>query len=195
MTHAPSDFAEKRPANVGSWFGTFATDFVTPQLNRAFDVWIAKRAARAMPARSDLSIRDLKFALPNLSLLDIVRDGDMLRYRARLVGSLLDEMVAPLTGRFLDEAVPGHYAQKWSAQWLPAIVERRFMRGVGRVEFAGRRWYVAESAYAPLASDGETPDVLMVIAYYHAIDSDDAASRELAARLLSELTPRGAKAG
>jgi hypothetical protein len=196
MTQMPSDFAATRSADALAtpWFGTFDTDFATPQLKLAFDVWDAKRGTRSMPARLDLGIRDLKFALPNLSLLDIVREGHGLRYRVRLVGSILDEMVAPMTGRFLDEAVPGHFAQKWSTQWLPAIVERRVMRGVGRVEFAGRRWYVAESAFCPLASDGETPDILMVLAYYHGLDGGDAASRDVATRLVAELEQRGSKA-
>ncbi len=197
MMQTPSDFAATRSAGyVGApWFGTFDAHFATPQLKRVCDLWHAKRGSRTMPARSDMTIRDLKFALTNLSMLDIVRDGDRVRYRARLVGSTLDELVAPMTGRLIDEAVPAHFAQKWSAQWSPAIAERRFTRTVGRVEFAGRRWYVAESAFAPLSSDGETPDVLMVLAYYHAADSGDASSREVATRLLAELESRGGGAG
>lgn len=193
MMQTPSDFAATRSAGYAGapWFGTFDADFATPQLKRACDVWHAKRGSRTMPARSDMTIRDLKFALTNLGMLDIVREGDRLRYRARLVGSTLDELVAPMTGRFIDEAVPAHFAQKWSTQWSPAIAERRFVRTVGRVEFAGRRWYVAESAFAPLATDGEKPDVLMVVAYYHATDSGDATSREVATRLLAELASRG----
>ena len=70
----------------------------------------------------------------------------------------------------------------------------RVMRAAGRVEFAGRRWFVAESAFCPLASDGETPDILMVIAYYHAIDSADSVARDLATRLVDEIAARGSRA-
>jgi hypothetical protein len=122
-----------------------------------------------------------------------VREGETIRYRARLVGSLLETFVAPMTGRFIDEAVPQHFANKWSQQWLPAIAERRFMRAVGRVEFAGRRWYVAESAFAPMASDGETPDILMVVVFYHSTDGEPA-SHEFAARLVAEIDARGRNA-
>ncbi|MDZ4867310.1 MAG: hypothetical protein SGI91_08330 [Alphaproteobacteria bacterium] len=193
MSQAPPDVSVARGADyVGApWFGTFALDFVTPQLQRGAAAWFAKRGVRTMPARSDLTIRDLKMLLPNLSIIEIV-PSDPVRYRVRLMGSVLDEMVAPMTGRFIDEAVPAHFAQKWSSQWLPAIDERKPMRAVGRVEFAGRRWYVAESLYAPLAFDGETPDMLMVAAYYHSVDTADGATSDVAASLAAQVNAQTA---
>jgi hypothetical protein len=186
MSQTPPPSSETRGAARAPWFGTFALDFATPQLTRAVDVWMSKRGGRTMPARPDLSLNDLKFMLGNLSFVDIV-GGERPRYRVRLMGSMLDELVAPMTGRFIDEAVPAHFAQKWSSQWRPAIDERKPMRAVGRVEFAGRRWYIAESLYAPLGADGETPDILLVAAYYHPVDKDDAPSHELAGRLMAEI--------
>jgi len=190
MISAPYDFAETRVAGShgAPWFGTYDLDFVTPQLTRAAALWEAKRGSRTMPARTDLTIRDLKFALPNLTFMDIVRGGEQLRFRVRMMGSVLDELVAPVTGRFIDEVVPPHFAGKWLAQWMPAVDGRKLRRAAGRVEFAGRRWYVAESLYAPLASDGETPDILMVVAFYHAIDNADGG--DIAARLKTEIEAR-----
>ncbi len=192
MISAPYDFAETRVAGShgAPWFGTYELDFETPQLTRAAALWEAKRGSRTMPARTDLTIRDLKFALPNLTFMDIVRGGEQLRFRVRMMGSVLDELVAPVTGRFIDEVVPPHFAGKWLAQWMPAVDGRKLRRAAGRVEFAGRRWYVAESLYAPLASDGETPDILMVVAFYHAIDNADGGMRDIAARLKTEIEAR-----
>jgi hypothetical protein len=190
MTTAPSDFGASRVAGShgAPWFGTYELNFVTPQLKQVVDVWEAKRGARTMPSRGDLGIRDLKFVLPNITFMDIVRGGERLRFRVRMMGSVMDELVAPITGRFIDEVVPEHFATKWTAQWMPAIDGRRPRRAAGRVEYAGRRWYVAESLYAPLAADGETPDILMVVAFYHAIDkSDGAPTTDLAGRLGAEI--------
>lgn len=194
MPHTPKDLSATSGADPtgAPWFGGFSLDFATPQLARTIEVWRAKRVARTMPARGDFSIADLKFTLGNLGFLDIVRDDGRMRFRVRLQGSVLDELVAPMTGRFIDEIIPAHFVQKWTGQWMPAIEQRAPMRAVGRVEFAGRRWYVAESLYAPLADDGETPNILMVVAYYHAIDKGDATSRELAARLTTELEAQSA---
>lgn len=189
MTAAPPDFAATRVAGShgAPWFGSFELDFATPQLTQAAAVWEAKRGSRTMPSRGDLGIRDLKFALPNITFMDIVREADRLRFRVRMMGSVLDELVAPITGRFIDEVVPPHFAQKWTAQWSPAVDGRKPLRAAGRVEFAERRWYVAESLYAPLARDGETPDILMVAAFYHALDKGEGASRDIAARLTAEI--------
>lgn len=188
MVAGPYDFDVTRVAasHDAPWFGSFALDFVTPQLQRAAAAWTAKRGTRTMPSRGDLTIRDLKPVLPNLALIEIVR-GETVRFRVRLMGSQLDEMVAPMTGRFIDEAVSTHFAQKWSSQWQPAIDARKPMRAAGRVEFAGRRWYVAESLYAPLASDGETPDMLMVVVWYYSVDTADGARNELAAPLMAQI--------
>jgi hypothetical protein len=188
MTVAPSDFdATRVPGSHGApWFGSYALDFATPQLSQVAAVWEAKRGGRTMPSRGDIGIRDLKHVLPNVSFMDIVREGP-LRFRVRMMGSMMDQLVAPITGRFIDEVVPPHFAQKWTAQWMPAIDGRRMRRAAGRVEFAGRRWYVAESLYAPLAEDGETPDILMVVAFYHATDTNDGAPRDIAARLAAEI--------
>lgn len=195
MSHVPPDVSFARGADyVGApWFGTFVLDFATPQLQRGAAAWAARRGARTMPSRADLTIRDLKSLLPNLCFIDIVR-GETVRFRVRLMGSCLDEMVAPMTGRFIDDVVPAHFAHKWSSQWQPAIDARKPMRAVGRVEFAGRRWYVAESLYAPLAGDGETPDMLMVAAYYHSTDTADGAASELAAPLLAQIDAQRAPA-
>jgi hypothetical protein len=192
MTMAPHDFDETRVAGShgAPWFGTYELDFATPQLTRAAAVWEAKRGPRTMPARADLGIRDLKFALPNLTFLDMVRNGEQLRFRVRMMGSVMDEQVAPITGRFIDEVVPPHFASKWAAQWMPAIEGRRPRRAAGRVEFAGRRWFVAESLYVPLADDGETPDILLVVAFYHAIDNADGGLRDISTRLRAEIDAR-----
>jgi hypothetical protein len=95
-----------------------------------------------------------------------------------------------MTGRFVDEAVSPHFAQKWSTQWAPSIERRAPMRVVGRVEFRDRRWFVAETLYAPLADDGETPDVLMIVVCYHAVDGADVNSHAIAERLIDEINSR-----
>jgi hypothetical protein len=196
MTAAPPDFDATRVAGShgAPWFGSYELDFATPQLKQAAAVWEAKRGSRTMPSRGDLGIRDLKLVLPNITFMDIVRGTEQTRFRVRMMGSMLDELVAPVTGRFIDEVVPPHFAQKWTAQWMPAVDGRKPRRAAGRVEYAERSWYVAESLYAPLAQDGETPDILMVVAFYHATDKGEGASRDIAARLTAEVEARAAAA-
>jgi hypothetical protein len=73
--------------------------FLTPQLKTVFEVWTSKRESRTMPSRGDLTLRDLKTALPNLVFMNIVRDGARMRLQAKLVGSELERfMGSVLTG-------------------------------------------------------------------------------------------------
>ncbi len=194
MPNAPSD-SDATPAGPGSapWFADPTLQFVTPELKRALDVWQEKRGTRTMPAREDLTIRDLAFVLPNIGFVDIVTTDGMPRFKVRLMGSVLDEFVAPMTGRFVDEAVPERFAKKWATHWQPSIDQRAPLRAVARVEFAERRWYVSEALHAPLAQDGETPDVLMVAAYFHSSEGFEGRSREMAERLQRELAQHTAE--
>lgn len=168
--------------------------FVTPQLKATLDVWRRKRGQRLMPARADMTIQDLKFVLPHLAFVAVVREGERMRYKVRLMGSELDARVVPMTGLFVDEAVPLRFAEKWSATWGPAIETRSPFRVVGRVEFRDRRSTVSETLIAPLADDGEAPDVLMVAVYYHFFDAAEPA-QAIAAQLIGELGEREAALG
>jgi len=161
--------------------------FVTPQLQQTLEVWRAKRAARTLPARSDFTIKDLKFTLPNLAFLSIVREGARVRFKVRLMGSELDTNVLPATGQLVDEAVPTKFAEKWASLWLPTIASRAPSRHVGRQEFRERRCFIFETFSAPLADDGETPDILMIASYYHLLDETEAQASAIAARLVREL--------
>jgi hypothetical protein len=161
--------------------------FVTPQLKTVFAVWQAQRRGRTMPARSDLTLPDLKTALPNISFLDIVRDGARTRFKVRLAGGALDAFLGkPPTGSFLDEAVPQPFAHKWQTLWQPGIDARLPMRHIARVEFPNRRYYVSETLNAPLATDGETPDIFLTATYFHSRD-DIGPRNEIAPQLIQEL--------
>jgi len=166
--------------------------FVTPQLATVLAVWQSKRGARTLPARANLTIRDLKAALPHLAFLDIVSSGARMRFKVRLAGGAIDAFLGHTpTGRFIDTAVPPEFAEKWSALWRPAISARVPMRTVARVEFPNRRYYVSETFNAPLADDGENPDILITAACFHARD-EAGAQGEMAARLMAELGERAA---
>ncbi|MDZ4867829.1 MAG: hypothetical protein SGI91_10940, partial [Alphaproteobacteria bacterium] len=145
------------------------------------------------PARGDLTMSDLKMVLPNLAFLSIVRDGARTRFKAKLMGSDVDKfMGGAMTGRFLDEAVPKRFVDKWVALWTPALEARVPTRTVGRVEFADQRFYVSETFHAPLANDGETPDVLMLVSYFHFINDETERGKDLADRLMAEVGDRAA---
>jgi hypothetical protein len=162
--------------------------FSTPQLQRLAQLWDAKRAARIAPCRTDFSLRDLSFALPNIALVELVREFERARFRVRLMGSALDSYVGPLTGEFIDEAVPAYLAEKWSSIWNDALETQRACRSAGKVEVGGKHHYVFEKFCAPLAGDaGGSCDVVLVATYFHGCDQEG-----VALHLLSEIADRQA---
>ena len=163
--------------------------FVTPQLQRILQVWEAKRGARIAPCRDDFGLRDLSFALPNIAILAVVREGARVRFRVQMMGSQLDAYVAPMTGKFVDDVVPAEFAQKWASLWGGAVETRRVQRSVGRVKFGGKHYYVAESLFAPLATDGDIPDGVLVGTYFHLAQNDQPEQSAISRSLLSEIEP------
>jgi hypothetical protein len=129
----------------------------------------------------------LTFVLPNIAFLGIVREGGRMRFKVRLAGSEIDAYTGPMTGRFIDEAVPAKFSEKWSMPWIQAIESRRVLRTVGRVEYRDRAYYISETLCAPLATDGEHPDILMVAVYYHVADGNVASDTTVAQCLTRDL--------
>lgn len=95
----------------------------------------------------------------------------------------------------LDEAVPKRSVDKWVALWTPALEACVPTRTVGRAEFAEQRFCVSETFHAPLADDSETPDVLMLVSYFHFINDEGERAKDLADRLMAEVGDRAALGG
>jgi len=147
--------------------------FVTPALAHVNELWHEKQLGREMPARRDFSLRDLKDVSPNLGFAEVVREGQTIRLRAKLVGSELDQFIGGrLTGRYLDEIATPRFAQKWCALWMPALENRVPTRTVGRVEYADKKFFISEAFRAPLSEDGKAVDTLMLVDYFHYVHGD-----------------------
>lgn len=159
----------------------------TPQLKRALEVWNEKRGARRMPARSDFDIRDLRFTLPQLSIVQIVREGERLRYKIRLMGTSLDQHLAPITGKFVDEAVPPHFVERWVSIYMSALSIRAPMRISSRVAFRDQLYLIGEGLMLPLSEDGETPWGLFAVIFHYGSDAHDRQRLRLYADLTREL--------
>lgn len=159
----------------------------TPKLRGLYEVWNAKRGTRRMPCRSDLTLRDIKFAASNVGFVRATRDGDKRRYKILLMGGELEQYITPMTGHYVEEVVPQHFVVKWTKMWDVALDARVPLRTIGRLEFNDRRLCIVESLVAPLAHDGETPDALITAVYFHMSDNPRPQQAELCALLRKEL--------
>lgn len=143
-----------------------------PRLQRMLDYWQSLRRDDALPARADIDPLDFPWMLGSVSLVE-VHEGDngSRRYRIRLVGT--DTTVRfgyEASGLWLDELPEPDYAEHIIAMFDEVVrmacpmVERPDMMIDGRI-------YNYEVLRLPLASDGVTPDMLLLAADF--FDSDD----------------------
>jgi hypothetical protein len=184
VAHSPIGSERLRPLVVHDPL----LNFVTPQLKRLLAVWNAKREARRFPNRDEFGLRDLSFVLPNLAFIDLAYEGSQQRYLVRLMGGQLDSYVGPMTGKFIDEALPPHFATKWGSIWQRAVETKEAQRSIGQVEIEGRHLHIFEKFCAPLGSDGGPPTMIIVATFFHAIPmAEDGIRNDISARLLKEI--------
>jgi hypothetical protein len=140
---------------------------IDPGFRMLFDYWAGKRAGRLMPSRGDIDAVELPVSLwPQITLLDVVRNGDDLRFRYRRVGAaFVDAMGRDPTGRFIDETLTtrGRYQEYVISIYREIVAARQAMYSENTFWSDGaaqpHRW--TQRLALPLSSDGETVDVVL----------------------------------
>ncbi|MEK9969517.1 MAG: PAS domain-containing protein [Ferrovibrio sp.] len=90
-------------------------------LQQLLDYWNDKRQGRELPFRDAIDPMELRFALGNILLAEIVR-GDSLRFRYRLWGSkLTEDYGAEMTGRHVDELLPSALAVRVQQSYVDVV--------------------------------------------------------------------------
>ncbi|MBL8805405.1 MAG: PAS domain-containing protein [Rhodospirillales bacterium] len=130
------------------------------RLRRFYDYWDARRGIRAMPARIDIDPLDFVWALGDVSLIDVLPDGD---FRWRLDGSNSSAFFGTeMQGRRLSEYPHPQFIEPMRAilrgpaeSGRPAFMTRVYAKDA-------RRWNY-DSLLLPLSADGQTVDMLIQI--------------------------------
>lgn len=125
--------------------------------------WHRIRGARRMPSRKDLDPLDIPELLPYVMLIDVLRDP--LDFRFRLLGTGHDAIVASnYKGvRFSELA----HLRRGNAVWDEyerVAVERTPLRSFVPYVGTDRSVRCIEHCLMPLSTDGETVDMIFVIA-------------------------------
>lgn len=135
-----------------------------PRVRLFFEYWKGKCRAERLPGRGDIDPQEMVAFLPYVVLLDVERSHETYRFRYRLVGT---EVVALFgydpTGRYLDEAtLPQRYPQV-HGRLLSVAETKRPHYAILPVPLPNRDSVYAEILTVPMASDGETVDLLLGI--------------------------------
>jgi hypothetical protein len=135
----------------------------------AYAYWRMLRGGRKLPARAELSPRDMKGFLRNVVLLRVIDGGR--DYEYRIVGELFVWAYGvQFRDKFLTQieaAAPEHGARMRNLyEHVRTNAEPLALRGwVGR-EIADSRFVYHESVLLPLGSDGDTVDHILVASFY-----------------------------
>jgi hypothetical protein len=133
----------------------------SPELRRLRDDWVARRNGRAVPARADFDVLDLKYVIGKLVLFDVAYDP--LRYRCRLHGTAIARRVGyDMTGKTIEQIpsptlqakILGHFARVIETRVPIAEMRERETLEDGTVD--------CEVLVLPLSGDGNVIDMLMV---------------------------------
>lgn len=126
--------------------------------------WRGKCRGPALPGRRDIDMVEIRpDALPDLFLLDVLRAGDRLRYRYRLIGTRMAELAGrDPTGEFVDGFIDPSRVAEMQA-WLDrAVTDPAPWLYSAPIAFKNRDWKWSWRLAMPLAADGKTVDMLLL---------------------------------
>ncbi|MBL8806768.1 MAG: PAS domain-containing protein [Rhodospirillales bacterium] len=142
-------------------------DRLHPWFTWVRDYLRACAGSRKLPGRADIDPMCFRPNLNLVNLVDVVHEDGRVRFRFRLVGTTQTEMAErEITGRFVEDAVLPAYVARINSN-MRAVVENgmpvydRFPMPHPEREFLD-----SERVYFPLASDGETVDMILIACAY-----------------------------
>jgi hypothetical protein len=138
---------------------------VHPSLQRLYQYWSEKRGGRNMPSRADIDPLDIRYAIGNVILIDVI-DGEPLKFRIRLHGTNLAERVRfDLTGKMLDE-MPQAEFRDLTRQSFTKVATTKKPLHAHRDRILDDRLRRYETIILPLSSDGDRVDVILCGLFY-----------------------------
>lgn len=139
------------------------------------DYLASKAPEGKLPGRQHIDPLDFRGVLSLVNLMDVDRSGGEERFRYRLVGEAQTRNVGrELTGLYLEEAVVPELLPRVHANMSKAFSTRQAVYDSFPMPHPDRQYIVAQRMYHPLAGDGETVDMLLVL---HGYDPDPARER------------------
>jgi hypothetical protein len=136
-----------------------------PDLRTLYDYWNERRRGRRWPSRADINPLELKFALGNLSLIDVSRTSPP-RFTFRLVGTLFSQRIGQdLTGKTVDDIPDPVYRAEITKAYRRMIEAGEPSVSLGERDFDGeaRRF---ETLRLPLSEDGQSINMVLICALY-----------------------------
>ncbi len=140
--------------------------------------WLRDYLAQAappgrLPGRQDIDPTKLKALLPFINLVDVERHGEGLRFRFRLTGTLQTEVAGrEISGRYVEDAVLPQYVERIRNNMRKCVTTGKPVYDRFPMPHPERDFIDTERVYFPLARDGETVDMLLILNDYPQEEDD-----------------------
>ncbi|MDP6830845.1 MAG: PAS domain-containing protein [Alphaproteobacteria bacterium] len=132
----------------------------SPKLRQLRDYWLEACGDRRMPSRRDIDPISIPHLLPNITLIDVVRDP--LRFRYRLIGTAITELTGrDATGRWLDSKLYGENLDEMLWTFQTCTENREPVAVRQKAQFPDRDWLLVEVLLVPMGTSDEAVDVIM----------------------------------
>ena len=105
--------------------------------------------------------------LPFINLVEVIRQGEGLRFRFRLVGTRQTFTAGrEVTGKFTEEAVLPEYLDRINQNMRAVVQNKTPIYDAFPMPHPRREFIETERVYFPLATDGETVDMILTVHRY-----------------------------
>ena len=131
-----------------------------------YEYWLNKRdrSGQSLPGRQHFDPIEMKEFLPHVVLTDVVRDHEHYRFRHRLIGTHIAEFLGrEVTGRYIEHMGWLDIFDELYRRFAAAVDEQALIYGVSAAPGEKRGFMAYEHLTLPLASDGDTVDMLFGI--------------------------------
>lgn len=154
-------------AKSEGWHSTCyaALDFKHRALVDLLAIWRRFATQGSVPRRVDLTPRLLRAHLGDIAIYERTNEGRE-RYRMRVMGARLSEVLGDLNGRYLDEAVPAKFLKRWHAAPNAVLEAGAPLRFLSRAEIADKPFMTGEYLMAPLVGGGGAMDTVLASALF-----------------------------
>ena len=165
--HLPEPVA--RTVTTGGHVLLERSDFeaLDPRYRELFDILASKAPEGRLPGRQHFDILDVPEMMGFLNLVEVHRNG-RLRFRFRLHGTVQTEAAGrDVTGLFVEQAVIPSFVDRINRNMSTVVETRRPVYDRFQMPHPNRGYLDSERVYYPLATDGETVDMILILNGYY----------------------------
>lgn len=133
-----------------------------PFAKRLYEYWCSKCASGRLPGREAIDPLEIAELLPHLFLVDVALGDSGARFRIRLVGTKnVERFGSDGTGKWFEERFEGEALAAEQRAYGACVDSRKPQYDSVNAQFVGKEYVNYSRLICPLATDGETIDMVV----------------------------------